>query len=407
CDTSRRPSATSAPASASARAIARPSPRAAPVTRAIRPSRSNLASPICRRVYAGRRRVRPPAEAVGRRTRLDGDLVDLIFARARVRITAAHPKPDLHGSIAYRPCDSRNAVDQDNRRGAETVRRPDPESPTPAVREASRPRRVYDSAYRKGTAAYDQGRLWIENQPTDSRKGATIGWVRRYQAADGQLYAVLLTAYFFLTVVPLLLLEGSYVYNDPTALAHRVEHRLNLGPDTSSLVTNVLTGASGHKLAAALIAAIDLFFFRLGFGRVLQLVHARSWGIDLRKSVVVDQIRYFEVLGGMFLLTLVFVFQTKELQGDPSWIGWVLDIGWLVVLVGFFVWAPRLLLHNRVAARDILPGAVFTILGFAVMRLISVLLLKHWLEWYSKTYGAIGIVMAIFFWLIILSTIMV
>ena len=54
-------------------------------------------------------------------------------------------------------------------------------------------------AVARGTAAYDHGRLWIEHEPPHSRKGATIGWVRRFQAADGQLHAVLLTAYFFLT----------------------------------------------------------------------------------------------------------------------------------------------------------------------------------------------------------------
>lgn len=267
--------------------------------------------------------------------------------------------------------------------------------------------RAYDSAYRRGAAAYSKGRLWIENQPPQSRKGATVGWVRRYQAADGQLYAVLLTAYFFLTVVPLLLLESTYIYSDPAALAHRLEHRLDLGSATSALLTDVLTGASGHKLAAVLIAAIDLFFFGLGFGRVLQLVHARSWSIDLRKRVVADQVRYAEVLGAMAVLTCVYTLQTKALRGDAAWIGYVLDIGWIALLIGFFVWAPRLLLHKRVAARDILPGAVFTIVGFALLRLISGLLLKHWLEWYSKTYGSIGIVMAIFFWLILLSTMMV
>jgi membrane protein len=280
---------------------------------------------------------------------------------------------------------------------------PQPERP----KRPSRTRRAYSAANAQGSAAYERGRLWVENQPPHSRKGATIGWVRRYQAADGQLYAVLLSAYVFLTIVPLLLLETSYMYDDPLALAHRLEHRFTLGAQTSKLLEDVLTGTSGHKLLAVLLAAIDLFFFGLGLGRVLQLVHARSWGLDLRKSVVRDQVRYLEVLGAVFVVTLVYMLQTKALRGDSSWIGYVLDLGWLAILVAFFVWAPQLLLHRRIAARDIVPGAVFTVLGLVVMRLISGLLLKHWLEWYSKTYGAIGIVMALFFWLIILATILI
>jgi membrane protein len=271
----------------------------------------------------------------------------------------------------------------------------------------SRPRGAYERASSRGTAVYGRGHLWIENQDPASRKGATIGWFRRYQAADGQLYAVLLSAYLFLTVLPLLLVYSSYIYSDPDALAKRVERRLGLGGSTSRLLETVLAGSSGHKLSAAAIAIIDLFFFGLGFGRVLQLAHARSWGIDLRKSAVMDQVRYFEVLGAIAAITLLFTLQTKALQGDPAWIGWALDIGWFALLLGFFVWAPRLLLHNRVAAQDILPGAIFTMLGFVGIRAVSGLLLKHWLDWYSSTYGALGIVMAIFFWLIIIATILI
>jgi membrane protein len=259
----------------------------------------------------------------------------------------------------------------------------------------------------RAVAASSRGRLWIENQDPASTTGATIGWVRRYQAADGQLFAVLLAAYFFLTVIPLLLVETTYIYNNPEALATRMEHRLRLTGTTAELFHTVMAGAGGHKLSAALIAVVNLFFFGLGFGRVLQIAHARSWSIDLRKSVVVDQARYASVLVGLGLLTVLLVVQTRVLHGQPSWIGWVLDIGWLAVLVGFFVWAPWLLLHKRVPARDVLPGAIFTVLCFIGMRLISVLLLKNWLEWYSKTYGALGIVMAIFFWLVILGTVMV
>ena len=109
----------------------------------------------------------------------------------------------------------------------------------------------------------------------------------------------------------------------------------------------------------------------------------------------------------MVLGAILFVFQGKELRGQPSWIGWVLDVGWIALLLAFFVWAPRLLLHHRVAARDLFPGAVFTVLGLICLRLISVLLLTHWLNWYSTTYGAFGIVIAAFFWIILIGTVLI
>ena len=262
-------------------------------------------------------------------------------------------------------------------------------------------------AVERGTVVAERGRLWIENQDPASRKGATRDWVRRYQAADGQLYAVLLAAYLFLTLMPALLVESSYINNNPDAWANRLQQRLGLTGETATLLHGVLVGAGGHKLSAVLIALLDLFLFGLGFGRVLQLVHARSWGIDLRKNVIADQTRYLAVLVVLVVMGALFLVQDRVLAGDAAWIGWLLDIGWLVVLLGFFVWAPWELLHHRVAPRDIAPGAVFTILCFVALRLISSLLFTHWLNWYSHTYGALGIVMAIVFWMILFATIMV
>ena len=54
-----------------------------------------------------------------------------------------------------------------------------------------------------------------------------------------------------------------------------------------------------------------------------------------------------------------------------------------------------------------MPGAVFTVLGLVILRLISVLLLTRWLNWYSTTYGAFGIVIATFFWIILIGTLLV
>ena len=54
-----------------------------------------------------------------------------------------------------------------------------------------------------------------------------------------------------------------------------------------------------------------------------------------------------------------------------------------------------------------MPGAVFTLLCLVGLRLISALLLTHWLNWYSTTYGAFGIVIALFFWIILFGTVLV
>ena len=67
---------------------------------------------------------------------------------------------------------------------------------------------------------------------------------------------------------------------------------------------------------------------------------------------------------------------------------------------------PRLLLHRRVSRRDLLPGAVITVAGLAMLHVAASFILRRWLVSYSSTYGGLGIVMAILFWLIAAATVM-
>ena len=122
-------------------------------------------------------------------------------------------------------------------------------------------------------------------------------------------------------------------------------------------------------------------------------------------NAVLDQSRYLAVLISLIAMSFLYMLQIRELQHQPAWIGWLLAGCWLVLLAGFFVWAAHLLLHRRVAARDRLPGALFTVLGLIGLRVASSFVLANWLTSYSTSYGALGIVMAIFFWIIIGGTI--
>ena len=259
----------------------------------------------------------------------------------------------------------------------------------------------------RGIAVADRGKNWLENQEPTTRQGAAISWYRRYAAADGQLYATLLTGYVFVTVLPVAIVMESYMYRDPKASSAHLVERLHLTGEPATFLAQVVSGSGSHKLGTALIAIANVLLVGLGFGRVLQLAHARSWGLDARGGVIADQVRYAASLFVLLAGLLVFLAQTKLLDGRPSWIGWALTPLWIAAIVGYLVWLPRLLLHKRVSVRDVLPGAILATAGLVAMRVISSFLLVRWLVWYSKYYGGFGIVMAIFFWLLIAMTILV
>jgi membrane protein len=283
-------------------------------------------------------------------------------------------------------------------------------APPPDDAESARRTRVVRSgtaAWQKGSAAAVRGREWADRQDPATRKGTTIGWYRRFRESDGGLFAVLLTAYFFITAVPAAVVMMSYVFSDPTELADRIARRLDLTGSVKSALDSVLTGAGGHQLGATLIAVADVLLFGMGFGRVLQVVHSRAWRIDLGKPQFFDQARYLLTLAVPLGLVLLYIVQSKALHGQPAWIGWVLVPVWIAVIFWYFVWMPRMLLHRRVTRRDVVPGAVFTLVGLVAMRLLSAVLFRHWLVWYDQYYGTLGIVMAIFFWIMAYASLLI
>src|SRR5262249_24043726 len=146
-----------------------------------------------------------------------------------------------------------------------------------------------------------------------------------------------------------------------------------------------------------LLASAGALFFGLGFGRVLQLVYARAWGLSLRRSAS-DSARYAVVLLAVYGLILVLLVQVTELKGGPSWAGMAVTPGWVALLWLFFAWAPRFLTHNRLAWRDLFPVPAGTALAPVPIMLASTSVLEPGIDLYARDYGGFGVVMAMFFW---------
>lgn len=251
-----------------------------------------------------------------------------------------------------------------------------------------------------------RGKQWVERQDVDSPAGVAISAWRHYRFVDGPLQSALLSLYVLVAILPALLVMEEYLDPHPNALAARMAHHLHLNAPTTSLLHSVLGEGRAHELGSALFAIAGALFFGLGFGRVLQLVHARAWRLALPTKQR-DQAIYGAVLCGVYGLILLLLVQLTELRGAPVWVGLALALGWVGLLMLFFVWAPWLLTHKLITRRDLLPSAALTALGLVVLMFVSAHVMQFWVDLYARDYGGFGVVLAIYFWLVLSSGIIV
>jgi uncharacterized BrkB/YihY/UPF0761 family membrane protein len=149
------------------------------------------------------------------------------------------------------------------------------------------------------------------------------------------------------------------------------------------------------------MAIVTVLGFGIGFGRVLQLVYGRAWGLHVREKLA-DQIRFAVILVVLFSLVSLLLVQMAEVDGhhQRSWVNLAFAPAWLLVLFGFFIWAPRYVTHHRLGVRDLVASSALTSLGIVALMLVSTYAMGPWINFYFGTdYGAFGVMMALFFWL--------
>jgi len=265
---------------------------------------------------------------------------------------------------------------------------------------------MFQALSARTAAVSRRGREWAERQDPGSPSGVAISAWRHYRAVDGPLQSALLSLYVLVAVLPALLVMEEYLDPHPDSLANNLVHHFRLNAPTASLIHGVLDEGKAHELGSALLAIAGALVFGLGFGRVLQLVHARSWQLALPTRQT-DQALYAGVLVGLYGLILLLLIQLTELKGSPRWVVAILALGWVGLLVLFFIWAPWLLTHKLIKRRDLLPGAVVTALGLVVLMLASSYVMEFWVNLYARDYGGFGVVLAIYFWIAFSSALIV
>jgi membrane protein len=258
----------------------------------------------------------------------------------------------------------------------------------------------------RARAAAARGQAWVESRDPASKSGVAIGAWQRYRLVEGPLQSALLSLYILVAVLPALLVMEEYLDPHPNSLANSIVHHYRLNASASELIHNVLGEGRSHELGSALIAIASALVFGIGFGHVLQLIHARAWQLDLRTGVS-DQLGYGAVLAGLYGLLMLLLLQLNEFHTRSAVVQVLLGIGWAGALTLFFTVVPWLLTHKQVAPRDLLPSAVLTALGLIALMVLSRFVMPFWVDLYARDYGGLGVVLAIYFWIAFSSAIIV
>ena len=255
----------------------------------------------------------------------------------------------------------------------------------------------------------DRPRAWVESGSEASTRYTALSWWQHYTLIDGPLQSLLLTVYVFFAIVPALLVLTAYLEHNPAALANRLTGHYHLSGSAAHMIDSLLVGNHQHRFVPTVFAIVSVLIFGVGFGRVLQLVYGRAWGLHIRERLT-DQIRFGLILFVLLGLISLFLLQTAEVDSHrhPFWVNPAFAPGWLLVLFGFFIWAPRYVTDHRLRVRDLVACSALTSLGIVFLMLVSTFAMAPWISWYFGTdYGGLGIMMALFFWLGLSATVIV
>lgn len=227
---------------------------------------------------------------------------------------------------------------------------------------------------------------------------------RKFADDQSTQLASMIAFWAFFSVFPLLLvlvtLLGFFV---PEAI--RTQVLTSVAASLPLIDTSSVHGLSGSWLALIIGLATSLWS-GLTVVKVTQSAFNSVWNLPAseRPKFAKQLGRSLGVLATVGLGLVLSTFITGFVAGAANslhigWIGPV--IGYLVTIVldiGLFVAAFRILTDRQVTTRDVLPGAVLSGVLFWVLQSLSSLIIGHYLASAQGTYGHFATVLTLLWW---------
>jgi membrane protein len=261
--------------------------------------------------------------------------------------------------------------------------------------------------------AIQRRRTWI---------GLPIAVAYKFFDDQGVYLAALITYYGFLSLFPLLLLAvtilGFVLSHDPTLRARIVTSALSDFPVVGRQIRDDLRGFRGST-PGLVFGLIGSLYGGLGVAQAGQNAMNQIWAVprNARPNPLRGRgrgLRLLLLLGGGVLVTTALSALTsgaEDLATGLAGVGVGIRAASLLVSVlvnlGLFVVAFRLLTVEPVTVRDVAVGAIVAAVLWQVLQTVGTYFLLHKIKGSTEVYGTFGLVLGMIAWIYIEALVVV
>ena len=239
--------------------------------------------------------------------------------------------------------------------------------------------------------------------------GPAYAVVKKFSDDEANLFVLALGWYGFTAIYPLLLVVTSILgYLGAGTLGNGVIRTLHEFPVIGSEFNPGKGSSTLHGSAVGLaIGVVGLLYGAQGVTQTAQQAMARVWNQPpLERPGYVSRLARslggLVVIGGAFLVS---AFVASIAAGHGPGVTWriALVAALLVVNFGFYFAAFRVLTAVALSWRSLLPGSIAGAVGFTALITVGAGLVQHQLRHSSETYGALGAVIGVVTFLLLLA----
>ena len=236
-----------------------------------------------------------------------------------------------------------------------------------------------------------------------------VGVIKKFGDDRCSALAVMLTYYAFVSIFPLLLVLTTilgFIGNDSLSrniIGTTLQQFPVFGQQIGKDAAHPLSG-NGFGLIVGLLGT---FYGSLGFAQAAQHAMAEVWNVPgLRRSGFFPRLArsviLFSVLGvGLAAATVVSSLVT--LTGQPGVTRVLAFIGAVVLNVGLYLAAFRILTPKVIESKRLVWGAVVGGVGYSILLTVGAALIQHQLRHSEALYGQFAFVLGLIGWLLLVS----